>query len=95
MQCGNARVMSVSGKSNRKSFEFSCLSGSRSPMIYAVNRRVTKSRLKPVGIFSQIMQQTGQLGFIGQIQRRGKFTGEYGDVGQMRFQRLPFARSFW
>ena len=41
------------------------------------------------------MQQPGQFRFLGKIKRRGKLPGEFGDVGQMRGERLPLARGFW
>ena len=61
-------MMSVSSKSNRPGFKISrSVSSSRRPVIDAMNGGIAKPLLKPRCIFSQIMQQPGQSGFIGKI----------------------------
>jgi len=51
--------------------------------------------LKLIAIFPQVMEQTGEAGFLFQSERAGEIGGEVGDVPQVVGQRLPFRGRCW
>jgi hypothetical protein len=65
------------------------MSGSRSPMIDAVNRRITQPCLEPFRVFSQIMKQPDHLGFGRQMERCSESFGKAADRVKVIFQKLP------
>src|SRR5947199_8883221 len=64
---------------------------SRRPMIDAANSRITESRLKPLRVFSQIMQQAREFDLRSEAKWSGELLRFIGHLAEMCGKWLPIA----
>ena len=83
-------MVTVHGERNSQLFQtFASMNGARGPVFDAMNRIVLQARLKTVGVFPQIMQQTRQLSFGFEAERAGKLFRQLRHRAEMDLQQLP------
>ena len=76
---------------HQRDFQLGGLFRTSSPVVDAVDPRISQPGLKTIRVFPQIMQQAGQLGLLGQTERLSKLLCQLPHVAEMILQQLPFA----